>query len=687
MKIHEYQGKEILRKFGVRVPRGIPAFTVDEAVKAAEQLGGPVWVVKAQIHAGGRGKGGGVKLARSIEEVRKISSEILGMQLITHQTSPAGQKVRRLLIEEGADIKKELYVAMVTDRVSQRVVAMASSEGGMDIEHVAEHTPEKIHKVAIDPAVGMTTAEAEGLARKIGVPEGSLAQAVSALQGLYRAFWETDAALAEINPLIVTGSGDVIALDAKWNFDSNALFRHPDIVEMRDLEEEDPAEIEASKYDLAYIQLDGNIGCLVNGAGLAMATMDTIKLFGGEPANFLDVGGGATAEKVTEAFKIMLKNPNLKAILVNIFGGIMRCDVIAEGVITACKNVSLSVPLVVRMKGTNEDLGKKMLAESGLPIIAANSMAEAAQKVVAAAQGKPIPGDAKPKDLGAKIEAAMGGGLKPAALATGVAAAAAATVAGVAGSAAKVTAAATSTATAAASSVASSVSGAATSATATTTAAMGTTAAVGTTAAKAGTGSGLWKWLLLGAAVVIAAFLFKSCGTSAPKVEATAVESPKVEAPKAEAPKTDAPKTEVAQAEVKPAEVKPSEVKPAAAPKAEAPAIAASTAKEVGLSVEFDTASANIRAVSNKNLDAFAKFIKDSSAKGEIGGHTDNQGKPESNLKLSQERANAVVNYLEGKGVAKGSLSAKGYGDAKPRADNGSATGRQENRRVEFVAN
>jgi succinyl-CoA synthetase beta subunit len=673
MKIHEYQGKEILRKFGVRVPRGIPAFTVDEAVKAAEQLGGPVWVVKAQIHAGGRGKGGGVKLARSIEEVRKISSEILGMQLITHQTSPAGQKVRRLLIEEGADIKKELYVAMVTDRVSQRVVAMASSEGGMDIEHVAEHTPEKIHKVAIDPAIGMTIAEAEGLARKIGVPEGSLTQAVSVLQGLYRAFWETDAALAEINPLIVTGSGDVIALDAKWNFDSNALFRHPDIVEMRDLEEEDPAEIEASKFDLAYIQLDGNIGCLVNGAGLAMATMDTIKLFGGEPANFLDVGGGATAEKVTEAFKIMLKNPNLKAILVNIFGGIMRCDVIAEGVITACKNVSLSVPLVVRMKGTNEDLGKKMLAESGLPIIAANSMAEAAQKVVAAAEGKPIPEDAKPTDLGAKIEAAMGAGLKPAVAVAGVATAAAAGVASVAGGAAKAASIVTSTASVAASSVA----GAATAATATATAAatsVASAAATSVTVAKAGTS--IWKWLLLGAAVVVAAFLFKSCGTGAPKVAAPVVESPKVEAPKVEAPKVEVPKAETPVAEVKPAEAKP----------AEAPRAETSVAKPVGLNVEFDTASATIRAVSNKNLDAFAKFVKESTAKGEIGGHTDNQGKPESNLKLSQDRAAAVVKYLEGKGVAKGSLSAKGYGDTKPRADNGSDAGRQENRRVEFVA-
>ncbi len=386
MKIHEYQGKELLRKFGVPVPRGIPCFSIDEAVKAAQALGGPVWVVKAQIHAGGRGKGGGVKVAKSMDEVKEKASQILGMQLVTHQTGPSGQKVRRLLIEEGADIKKEYYVAMVTDRVTQKVVAMASSEGGMDIEEVAEHTPEKIHKVVIEPQVGLTDAQAEELARKIGLPEVSIAQARDAFKGLYKCFWETDASLAEINPLIHTGEGKVIALDAKFNFDANALFRHPDIVEMRDLDEEDPAEIEASKFDLAYIQLDGNIGCLVNGAGLAMATMDTIKLFGGEPANFLDVGGGATTEKVTEAFKIMLRNPNLKAILVNIFGGIMRCDVIAEGVITASKAVGLKVPLVVRMKGTNEDLGKKMLAESGLPIISADTMAEAAQQVVAAAQ-------------------------------------------------------------------------------------------------------------------------------------------------------------------------------------------------------------------------------------------------------------------------------------------------------------
>jgi succinyl-CoA synthetase beta subunit len=387
MKIHEYQGKDILRKYGVPVPRGNACFSVDEALAAAQSLDGPVWVVKAQIHAGGRGKGGGVKLARSLDEVKTHASGILGMQLKTHQTGPEGQKVRRLLVEEGADIKKELYVGMVVDRATQRVCLMASSEGGMDIEEVAAHTPEKIHKVFIDPARGLTDAEADDIAVKIGVPQASVPQAHAVLQGLYKAFWETDASLAEINPLILTGAGQVIALDAKMNFDSNALYRHPEIVDLRDLDEEDPAEIEASKFDLSYIQLDGNIGCLVNGAGLAMATMDTIKLFGGEPANFLDVGGGATTEKVTEAFKIMLRNPRLQAILVNIFGGIMRCDVIAEGVVAASKAVGLKVPLVVRMKGTNEDLGKKILKDSGLPIISADTMGEAAQKAVAAARG------------------------------------------------------------------------------------------------------------------------------------------------------------------------------------------------------------------------------------------------------------------------------------------------------------
>ena len=384
MKIHEYQGKEILRNFGVPVPRGIPAFTVQEAVEAAQKLGGPVWVVKAQIHAGGRGKGGGVKLARSIDEVKKIAGEILGMQLITHQTGPEGQKVRRLLIEDGADIKKEYYVSAVTDRATQKVAMIVSSEGGMDIEEVAHSTPEKIITDFIDPATGLTTEQAQKLAAGIGVPEASQAQAIDVLQKLYKIYMETDASLVEINPMILEGNGGIKAIDAKFNFDPNALFRHPEIVAYRDLDEEDPAEVEASKFDLAYISLDGNIGCLVNGAGLAMATMDTIKLFGGEPANFLDVGGGATAEKVTEAFKIMLKNPEVKGILVNIFGGIMMCDTIADGIIAACKAVNLSVPLVVRMKGTNEELGKKMLADSGLPIIAADTMAEAATKIVAA---------------------------------------------------------------------------------------------------------------------------------------------------------------------------------------------------------------------------------------------------------------------------------------------------------------
>ena len=384
MKIHEYQAKEVLRKYGVITPKGIACFSVDEAVKAATTLGGKVWVVKAQIHAGGRGKGGGVKVAKSLEEVKTYATQILGMQLKTHQTGPGGQKVRRLLIEEGADIKKELYVGMVVDRVTQRVALMASSEGGMDIEEVAAHTPEKIFKVFIDPATGLKDGEADDVAAKIGVPPSSIAQARVQLQALYKAFWDTDASLAEINPLILTGDGKVIALDAKINFDSNALFRHPDIVALRDLDEEDPAEIEASKFDLSYISLDGNIGCLVNGAGLAMASMDTIKLFGGEPANFLDVGGGATAEKVTEAFKIMLKNPKVKGIMVNIFGGIMKCDTIANGVVVAAREVKLSVPLVVRMRGTNEEMGRQILKDSGLPIISATNMADAAKSIVAA---------------------------------------------------------------------------------------------------------------------------------------------------------------------------------------------------------------------------------------------------------------------------------------------------------------
>ncbi len=389
MKIHEYQGKELLAQFGIPVPRGYPAFSEREATEAAQKLGGSVWVVKAQIHAGGRGKGGGVKVAKSEADVAKLASQILGMQLKTHQTGPDGQKVRRLLVEEGADIRKEYYLAVLTDRATQTVAMMGSSEGGMDIEQVAHDTPEKIVKIFIDPIAGFDAADGNKLADGMGIPAEARDQAVDVFGKLYRCYMETDASLAEINPLILEGGKNggpqtIKALDAKFNFDANAVFRHPEIAAYRDLDEEDPAEIEASKFDLAYIQLDGDIGCLVNGAGLAMATMDTIKLFGGSPANFLDVGGGASAEKVTEAFKIMLGNPKVKAILVNIFGGIMRCDTIAEGVIAACKATRPKVPLVVRMKGTNEQQGRKMLADSGLPIISADSMAEAAEKVVAA---------------------------------------------------------------------------------------------------------------------------------------------------------------------------------------------------------------------------------------------------------------------------------------------------------------
>ena len=387
MNIHEYQGKELLREHGVPTPRGVACFSVDEAVSAAQELGGDVWVVKAQIHAGGRGKGGGVKVAKSPEELKALAEEILGMTLITHQTGPEGKEVKRLLIEEGAAIKDELYIGLVIDRAKQRVVMMASSEGGMDIEEVAENTPEKIHKVVIDPTVGLSLDEAKTLAHNIGIPDNAVDQGAELLVNLYTVFWEKDASLAEINPLIVTEDDKVVALDAKFNFDSNALFRHPDIMEYRDLDEEDPAEIEASKFGLSYISLDGTIGCLVNGAGLAMATMDIIKLYGGEPANFLDVGGGATEEQVTAAFKIMLQNPNISAILVNIFGGIMRCDVIAEGLVTAAREINLSVPLIVRLEGTNVDKGKKILADSGLEIIAASTMAEAAEEVVNASKG------------------------------------------------------------------------------------------------------------------------------------------------------------------------------------------------------------------------------------------------------------------------------------------------------------
>ncbi|MEE6448976.1 MULTISPECIES: ADP-forming succinate--CoA ligase subunit beta [Bacillaceae] len=383
MNIHEYQGKEILRGYGVKVPNGKVAFTVEEAVEAAKELGTAVCVVKAQIHAGGRGKAGGVKVAKNLDEVNTYASEILGKVLVTHQTGPEGKEVKRLLIEEGCDIKKEYYVGLVLDRATSQVVLMASEEGGTEIEEVAEKTPEKIFKEYIDPAVGLQGFQARRIAFNINIPSNLVNKAVKFMMGLYTAFIEKDCSIAEINPLVVTGDGEVMALDAKLNFDSNALYRHADILAYRDLEEEDPKEIEASKYDLNYISLYGNIGCMVNGAGLAMATMDIIKHYGGDPANFLDVGGGATAEKVTEAFKIILSDQNVKGIFVNIFGGIMKCDVIAEGVIEATKQVGLHLPLVVRLEGTNVELGKKILNESGLNIVAADSMADGAEKIVA----------------------------------------------------------------------------------------------------------------------------------------------------------------------------------------------------------------------------------------------------------------------------------------------------------------
>ena len=384
MNIHEYQAKEVLRKYGVATLKGKIAFTADEAVKAAQELGGNIWVIKSQIHAGGRGKGGGVKLAKTMDEVKDISSKMIGMTLITHQTGPEGRLVQKVYVEQGCNIAKEYYVACLVDRATGRVAMMASSEGGMDIEEVAAHKPEAIVKVDIDPATGLIPFQARELAFAIGIPADSLNKAVSFMMGLYKAFVECDCSIAEINPLVLTKEGDVLALDAKMNFDSNALYRQKEIVAYRDLAEEDPAEIEASKFDLAFIKLDGTIGCLVNGAGLAMSTLDIIKLHGEAPANFLDVGGGANKEKVTHAFKIILRDPNVKAILVNIFGGIMKCDVIADGVIAASKEVGLKVPLVVRLEGTNVELGKKMLKESGLNIIPADDLTDAAHKVVKA---------------------------------------------------------------------------------------------------------------------------------------------------------------------------------------------------------------------------------------------------------------------------------------------------------------
>jgi len=384
MNIHEYQAKAVLAKYGVPVPKGKPAFTVEEAVKAAEELGGPVWVVKAQIHAGGRGKGGGVKVVKSIDDVRAEAERMLGMTLITHQTGPQGKNVGRIYVEDGSDIASELYLSALVDRATSRISFIVSTEGGMNIEEVAAETPEKILTFDVDPASGISAFHGRKVAYALGLSGDTAKQAVGVISKLYKAFVDEDMSLLEINPLVVTKAGDVICLDAKMNFDDNALYRHKDLLELRDLDEEDAHEIEASKYDLNYVTLDGTIGCMVNGAGLAMATMDIIKLYGAEPANFLDVGGGATTEKVTAAFKIILSDPNVEGILVNIFGGIMRCDVVAEGVVAAAKEVNLDVPLVVRLEGTNVEQGKKIMADSGLPIISADDLASAAEKIVKA---------------------------------------------------------------------------------------------------------------------------------------------------------------------------------------------------------------------------------------------------------------------------------------------------------------
>jgi len=384
MNIHEYQAKSLLKKYGVNVPNGGVAFTPGEAVKVAQSLGGPVWVVKAQIHAGGRGKGGGVKVVKSTQDVESEAKRMLGMQLVTHQTGPQGQRVGRVYVEEGCDIKKELYLSLLIDRATSRVTIMASTEGGMDIEEVAAHSPEKIIKVSIDPATGFQPHYGRQIAFALGLKDKQVLKCVSFLQAMYNAFVDLDCAIVEINPLVITGGDDIIALDAKVSFDDNGLYRHKDVDTMRDETEEDPAEIEAGKHSLNYVKLDGNIGCMVNGAGLAMATMDIVKLYGGEPANFLDVGGGATKERVTAAFKIILSDKNVQGIFVNIFGGIMRCDIISEGIIAAAREVKLSVPLVVRLEGTNVELGKKILAESGLPILSGDNLADGAEKIVKA---------------------------------------------------------------------------------------------------------------------------------------------------------------------------------------------------------------------------------------------------------------------------------------------------------------
>lgn len=704
MKIHEYQGKEILRRFGIPVPKGIAAYTAQEALEAAQKLGGDKWVVKAQIHAGGRGKGGGVQLAQSTEAVRKIAGDILGMQLVTYQTDAKGQKVRRLYIEEAVDIQQEYYLSIVTDRSSQKIAFIASSEGGVNIEEIAHTQPEKIIQVLINPIEGMTTAHAHELAQGIGLAGTIQAQFVEICQKLYTCYMETDASLLEINPLNIDNNGNVIALDAKFNFDANALYRHPEIMAYRDLDEEDPNEIEASKFDLAYISLDGDIGCLVNGAGLAMATMDTIKLYGAEPANFLDVGGGASTEKVTEAFKIMLRNTNVKAILVNIFGGIMKCDTIAEGVVAASRTVGLNVPLVVRMKGTNEAQGKKILAESGLPIITADTMTEAAEKVVAAAQAAP----AKKNDTNDT----------PATLATHATAPAAPSANGSAwgkwfflGAMALMAV------------LMLKFCGSDQTPLANTPPASKTEAA--TKQAPAEVALGAWqaqvengKLLLQGSVpseeakaqmLVAARAAFGDNGindqltidNNLPVFQGAGAISDVFAWLKQHtttgltvAANSMTFTGSVGEPFIADLAVKihtwfgggisldVSAIEPTVVPAAKALQLGL---KNFRINVEFDTGTATLRPSAKEELNTLAQALKAQPIKGEIEGHTDNTGDYDSNLALSKQRSQAVKAYLVKRGVDASTLKATGYGQDYPIADNNTQQGQQRNRRVDFI--
>ncbi len=691
MKIHEYQGKEILRHFGIPVPNGFPAYTAQEALEAAQKLGGNSWIIKAQIHAGGRGKAGGVRVAHSSEEVYKIANEILDMTLVTKQTAAKGQKVRRLYVEQVADIRQEYYLSITTDRSAQKIAVIASSAGGMDIEEVARNNPEKIIKIFINPLDGINQAQAQKLANKIEIPNSALTQFIDICQKLYACYMENDASLIEINPLNVDSAGNIMALDAKFNFDDNALYRHPEIMPYRDLDEEDPNEVEASKFDLAYISLDGNIGCLVNGAGLAMATMDTIKLYGAKPANFLDVGGSATVEKVTEAFKIMLRNDKIKAILVNIFGGIMKCDTIAEGIVAASHSVQLNVPLVVRMKGTNEQKGKKILAESGLPIITANTMDEAAEKVVAASKGTST-SQLNTVDNPVNINNERWG--------KWIFLAAIATMAvlmlrfcgnesqqntNIQSSSPKVTTSITPNEIALGAWQAQVkngkliLQGAAQSEDAKKQILASASAIFGDNGVEnqlvideslsvfqgAGALSNIFAWQKQHDTAIFKVAKNKMTFTGTLREAFITDLSEKIHTWFDGGVLLDVSNIQ-------------------------AQRVQAAQALKLGLknfrvNVKFNTGQATLLPSAKDELDALAKALKENPVQAEIEGHTDNVGSENSNLKLSQKRAETVKTYLIKRGVDAKLLTTIGYGQAYPIADNNTEKGRQRNRRINFV--